>query len=91
MADPDYSLNSTSRQGESTTHDGLLSPLHGPLAPSSHLVEKDTTKVFPVREHVRLAGQVGTTRVNEVQAGQLAGLGDLLQAQVLLQEDAQNQ
>lgn len=51
----------------------------------THLVEEDAPKVVPVGKHIRLAGQVGTTRVDKIEAGQLAGLSYLLQPQVLLQ------
>jgi hypothetical protein len=50
----------------------------------AHLVEEDAPKVVPVGEHVCLAREVGAARVDQVQAGQAAGLGHLLQPQVLL-------
>lgn len=49
-----------------------------------HLIEEDASKVFPVRKDVCLARQVCSTRVHQVQAGQLTRLSNLLQTQVLL-------
>jgi hypothetical protein len=36
---------------------------------TSRLVEEDSTKVIPTREHIRLMGQIGTARVHQVDAG----------------------
>ena len=64
-----------------TAHD------HGDLgqALGAHvgLVVKNAAKVVPIREHLVLIGQVGTTRVHQVNARQVVLLGDLLRAQML--------
>jgi hypothetical protein len=51
------------------------------------LVVKDASKVLLVREDVQLAGQVGSTRLDQVDTGQAVLPGDLLSTQVLLDSD----
>jgi hypothetical protein len=50
-----------------------------------YLVVENASEVVPVGEDVSLAGQVGSSAVHQVQAGQLTRLCNLLQPQVLLQ------
>ncbi len=48
------------------------------------LVEEDAAKMIAVREHLVLVGQVRPAGINEIDARQPVGLGNLLGAQVLL-------
>ena len=48
------------------------------------LVEKDAAKVIAVWKHIVLVGQVGTTRVDQVNAGQVVLLRHFLRAQMFL-------
>ena len=48
------------------------------------LVEKDPAEVVAIGEDLGLVRQVGPARVDQVDAGQVVGLGDFLRAQVLL-------
>ena len=48
------------------------------------LVVEDATKVLTVGEHIVLVGQVGTARVNQINAGQVVLLGHFLRTQMLL-------
>mmetsp|Transcript_36375 Transcript_36375/g.91400 ORF Transcript_36375/g.91400 Transcript_36375/m.91400 type:complete len:593 (-) Transcript_36375:82-1860(-) len=51
------------------------------------LVVEDAAKVVAVREHLRLAREVGAARINHIDARQMALLSNLLQPQVLLDGD----
>ena len=51
------------------------------------LVVEDAAEVVAIGEHLVLVGQVGSARVDQVDAGQVILLRDLLRAQVLLHRD----
>lgn len=51
------------------------------------LVEEDATKVILIGEDIVLSGEIGTTGVDEVHAGEVILLRDFLCAQVLLDRD----
>ncbi len=53
------------------------------------LVVEDATEVVAVGEDLVLQRQVGAARVDQVDAGQAVGLGDLLGAQMLLDGDGE--
>ena len=63
------------------------SDLRNSLARHTSLVEKDTTEVVTVREHIILLGQEGPRRIYQVDAWKVVLLGDLLRTEMLLDRD----
>ena len=48
------------------------------------LVEEDAAEMVSIGKHVRLAGKVGATRINQINAGKVVLLSDFLSPQMLL-------
>ena len=61
--------------------------LRNALGGHAGLIEEDATEVITIRKHVILTRQVGTTGVNQIDAGQVILFGDFLSAQVFFHRD----